>query len=398
MGVILVVDDEEGLRTVISNILKAEGYNVVTSEDGHKAISIFRQENVDAVFLDIRLPDMDGVQILEEMKKFNPQVPVIMCSGFADIETAVNTVRMGAFDYINKPFKRDEVLRAAAKAVRARNSGSVNVPLQGQTVRDASVNEPTVATKPIEKKTSNIIPAIVSLGAVIAIVGGMFFLSRNIISPKDIEFSTPYSNPTALTYDGKNLWASDWVTQSIYKHNIRNLAVESVYPMTGSHPTGLAFDGVYLWSCDSWARAIYKRSLDGTLSIIVSYPSPGKEPSGLFWDGMYLWCFDSKEQKIYKLRVKAEGLMIEKEFPSPCRVPVGMFSDKNSFWIADSETNKIFQVDKNSFSVIEIYSLSQYQSGGKLAGMTFDGTYIWTCSEGNQKIYRHSKKSLKSIK
>jgi len=390
MATALVVDDEPGLRTVMSNILKSEGYNVITAEDGRKAIDMVRLSNPDLIFLDIRLPDMDGLQILEEVKKINPGIPVIMCSGFSDVESAVHTVKMGAFDYISKPFKREEVLKAASRALEARRIPAPQV----------TVVEPKgeIESKPATevKKPVNIMPVIVGIISLVVIVAA-FSLLKNLSSGGISVYSTPYANPTALAWDGKNLWASDWVAQSVYKHNIdEKLSIASVFTLPGSHPTGLTYDGKYLWSCDSWARKIYKRNIDSNLSIIVSYDSPGQEPSALYWDGINLWCCDSKEQKIYRLKVSPTGIFVEKEYISPCRLPVGMFSDKNFFWVADSETNRIYKLNLDDLSLVNIYSYEYEES--KLAGMTYDGKHIWICSDGTQKIFKLSQKNLKKIR
>ncbi len=393
MATVLVVDDESGLRTVMSNILKSEGYNVITAEDGKKAIDAVKLSNPDLIFLDIRLPDMDGLQILEEVKKINPGIPVIMCSGFSDVESAVHTVKMGAFDYISKPFKREEVIKSASKALEARRipapKPTVVEPKEGVEVRPAGE----------VKKPVNIIPAVIGIICLVLVVFG-FSIVKNLFSGRISVYSVPYANPTALAWDGKNLWASDWVAQSIYKHNIDDkLSISSVFSLPGSHPTGLTYDGNYLWSCDSWARKIYKRNVDANLSEIVSYTSPGPEPSALYWDGVNLWCCDSKTQKIYKLKVTPTGINVENEYSSPCRLPVGMFSDKGFFWVADSETNRVYKLNLSDLSLVDIYYIEQQQEkGSKLAGMTYDGKNIWICSDGMQKIYKLSQKSLKKIK
>ena len=117
MATILVVDDEPGLRAVLSSTIKSLGHTVLTAENGNQAIETVKSANPDAIFLDIRLPDMDGLQILEEVKKINPGIPVIMCSGFADVESAINTVKMGAFDYISKPFRKERIPLPSSPAI-----------------------------------------------------------------------------------------------------------------------------------------------------------------------------------------------------------------------------------------------------------------------------------------
>ncbi|OGS18625.1 MAG: hypothetical protein A3J83_04295 [Elusimicrobia bacterium RIFOXYA2_FULL_40_6] len=389
MATVLVVDDEAGLRNVLSQMIASEGHKVVTAENGKLAIDTFKQIVPDAVFLDIRLPDMDGLQILEEFKKINPGIPVIMCSGFSDVESAVQTVKKGAFDYISKPFKRDEVISAARRAVEAR--GAVSSEPARVIQKEGAV------IKKEGKKPVNMIPFVIGIAVVLVSIGIFIFAKP---SGKAFLYNIPYENPTALTWDGKKLWASDWITQSIYKHNIDDkLSIESTVQIPGSHPTGLAFDGQYLWVCDSWSKKISKRNPDSFLNEIVGYTVPLLEPSGLFWDGLNLWCCDAKEQKLYKFSISPSGLTVQEKYSLPARYPAGIFFQGKYLWIADSETNKIYKMDINDpNSPVTIYSLSQFEGkNAKLSGIAYDGKNIWACADGMQTIYKSSLKSLKKV-
>ncbi len=400
MATVLVVDDEQGLRAVLSSIIKSQGHEVLTAENGAIAIEAVKAKNPDAVFLDIRLPDMDGLQILEEIKKINSSIPVIMCSGFADVESAINTVKMGAFDYLSKPFKREEVLKAATKALESKKSPSAQAQYTAPSAfsKDAPAQAAPAVKKSVKAKKPLPMPIIAAVAGVIVLVLALF-AAKSLFTTKTVFYSTPYANPTALCWDGKSIWSSDWVTQSIYKHtNDSKLSIESVFSIAGTHPTGLTYDGQYLWSCDSWAKTIYKRNAGSGLTVIVSYPSPGPEPTGLYWDGMNLWCCDSTQQKIYKLKVLSTGFEVVEKFASPCRFPVGMFSDGKYFWVADSETNGIFKLNLTNLSLVNIYNLPESESGSKVAGMAYDGKYLWACADGTQKIVKCGFGNLKKIR
>jgi CheY-like chemotaxis protein len=398
MATILVVDDEPGLRAVLSGILKSQGYNVLTAENGTIALSTVKQSNPDAMFLDIRLPDMDGLQILEEVKKTNPGIPVIMCSGFSDVESAVQTVKMGAFDYISKPFKRDEVIKAAAKALQARSTtpgqGPATVlPKEGITPAQPGVSKSA-------KKSGLSIPIIAGIAAAVVLLVFIGLVMKGSSGGKGTAYPIIYANPVALTWDGKSLWACDWIAQSVYKHTIDDkLTIASTYQIPNIHFSGLAFDGQYLWTSDSWTRQINKHNMDASLSLVVSYPAISPEPAGLFWDGTNLWCCDTKEQKIYKLAVSVNGLLIVKDYPNPCRIAAGLFIDKDSLYVADSETNKIHKFTISDMSSAGVYTLPEYEEPGeKIAGITFDGKNIWTCTMTTQKVYKNSKSDLKKVK
>ncbi|MGM5469877.1 sigma-54-dependent transcriptional regulator [Flavobacteriaceae bacterium LMO-SS05] len=105
MSKILVIEDEASIRRVLVKILSEENnaYHVEEAEDGLIGIEKIRKEDYDLVLCDIKMPKMDGVEVLEAVKKIKPEIPIVMISGHGDLDTAVNTMRMGAFDYISKP-------------------------------------------------------------------------------------------------------------------------------------------------------------------------------------------------------------------------------------------------------------------------------------------------------
>jgi len=100
---ILIIDDEESIRNVLRDILEMEDYKVDEAKDGINALSKLKKGGYDAVICDIKMPKMDGMEVLERVQILQPDLPVIMISGHGDIDTAVETVKKGAFDYISKP-------------------------------------------------------------------------------------------------------------------------------------------------------------------------------------------------------------------------------------------------------------------------------------------------------
>ncbi len=105
MPKILVIEDEAAIRRVLVKILSEESdtYQVEEAEDGLQGIEAIKKEDYDLVLCDIKMPKMDGVEVLEAVKKIKPETPIVMISGHGDLDTAVNTMRLGAFDYISKP-------------------------------------------------------------------------------------------------------------------------------------------------------------------------------------------------------------------------------------------------------------------------------------------------------
>jgi two-component system response regulator PilR (NtrC family) len=118
---ILVVDDEESMRKLLEIALGKEGYRLTLAESGKKATEIFDKSSYDLVISDIKMPDMSGVDVLRHIKETDPSVPVIMVTAYASAETAVEALRLGAYDYLTKPFKLEELkanIRNALEKVR----------------------------------------------------------------------------------------------------------------------------------------------------------------------------------------------------------------------------------------------------------------------------------------
>lgn len=115
---ILVVDDEESVRKLLTVVLKREGYHVEIAVDGQDALQKFSIVKPDLVLMDIRMPNVDGITAFEQMKKLSKDVMVILLTAFAAVETAVEAIKLGAFDYVIKPFNIDEVKLLANRAIQ----------------------------------------------------------------------------------------------------------------------------------------------------------------------------------------------------------------------------------------------------------------------------------------
>ena len=117
METILIVDDEKDLRFNLSNILKDEGYNAIAVGDGRRALNAVKKNSPNLVLLDMKLPQMDGMQILEKMKKIDKNVIVIMLTAYGDITSSVRAMKLGAFDYLTKPFDNEELILVIKRAL-----------------------------------------------------------------------------------------------------------------------------------------------------------------------------------------------------------------------------------------------------------------------------------------
>ena len=119
MSKILIIEDEAAIRRVLSKILSEENdaYIVEDAEDGVAGLEKIKNNDYDLVLCDIKMPKMDGVEVLEAVKKIKPEIPIVMISGHGDMETAIQTMRLGAFDYISKPPDLNRLLNTVRNAL-----------------------------------------------------------------------------------------------------------------------------------------------------------------------------------------------------------------------------------------------------------------------------------------
>tara|TARA_R110001583_G_scaffold26142_3_gene94336 strand:+ start:5727 stop:6890 length:1164 start_codon:yes stop_codon:yes gene_type:complete len=119
MPKILIIEDEAAIRRVLKKIISEENdaYDVEEAEDGLVGIEMITKSDFDLVLCDIKMPKMDGVEVLEKVKKLKPEIPMVMISGHGDLDTAVNTMRLGAFDYISKPPDLNRLLNTVRNAL-----------------------------------------------------------------------------------------------------------------------------------------------------------------------------------------------------------------------------------------------------------------------------------------
>jgi len=118
LGEALIVDDEENVRILLRRILEGAGYSVETASDGQEAINKASQTDFDVVLLDINMPILSGVEVLQWISENKPRVCAIMVTAIADIHSGIDSMKLGAYDYIVKPFNREEVLSKIGKALQ----------------------------------------------------------------------------------------------------------------------------------------------------------------------------------------------------------------------------------------------------------------------------------------
>ncbi len=127
---VLIIDDEEIMRDILGTLLEREGYSVRLAASGQEGLDLAKSLPFDAVIVDVMMPGLDGLQVLDELKKHDEELPVLMVTAYASMESAIAAMKKGAFDYITKPFKNDEVLVVLQNAIERRQLVAENVVLK----------------------------------------------------------------------------------------------------------------------------------------------------------------------------------------------------------------------------------------------------------------------------
>jgi len=117
MSIVLIVDDKDLLRDSVGQTLQRAGFTVVTASDGAAALEMIARRRPDAVVTDLRMPEMTGLELIERIRQIDDELPIVMMTAFSTVETAVEAIKLGAYDYITKPFEGDELIIAVKRAI-----------------------------------------------------------------------------------------------------------------------------------------------------------------------------------------------------------------------------------------------------------------------------------------
>ncbi|MDH5468755.1 MAG: sigma-54 dependent transcriptional regulator [Candidatus Aminicenantes bacterium] len=180
---ILVIDDEETIRDACRQILKKEGYSVKTAEDGIEGLRLFRTEFFHAVLLDLKLPDMDGMEILSQIKEEHPKTPVIIITGYASIDSAIEAMKRGASDYLSKPFSPEQLRLITKKSLDSRKMLIENIYLREELEKQVEFNM-VIGKSTVMERVLDIVKRISSSDSTVLITGesgtGKEILAREI--------------------------------------------------------------------------------------------------------------------------------------------------------------------------------------------------------------------------
>jgi len=244
---ILIVDDEPGIVTMLARILEDEGYQVVSTGSGNEAIELYRLRRPAAVFLDIWLPDRDGLETLQVLREIDPDAAVIMMSGHGSAPTAVKAIKMGAYEYLEKPLAYSavtEALDGALEAKRSRPARNTTAVLDMARVH----SEPRTFTPPVApllrdsgqpQRTIRSSTVIYGLGLhsgsrtgmvlqALPPDSGVHFLTlpRGVQIPAHIGVVADSEYATTLTHDGESIRTVEHLLSSLHARGIGNLLIK----------------------------------------------------------------------------------------------------------------------------------------------------------------------------
>jgi UDP-3-O-[3-hydroxymyristoyl] N-acetylglucosamine deacetylase len=248
-ALVLIVDDEPGILTTLSQILADEGYRTITTTSGEEAVHLFREQRPEVVFLDIWLPDWDGLETLQALRDIDPNAMVIMMSGHGTSETAVKAIKMGAQDYLEKPLSYDRTVRAVEEALKA---GHARVEAAGAGVLEASREriEPVMKFEPppelkilrsTDRRQRTIREASVIYGLGLHSGGrtgmviqplppdtGIHFLTlpRGITMPAHVSSVAETDYATSLTRGGESIRTVEHLLSALHASGVTNLLVK----------------------------------------------------------------------------------------------------------------------------------------------------------------------------
>jgi two-component system response regulator PilR (NtrC family) len=134
-GTIHIIDDEPIIHEVLGDLLTSEGYTVVNSPNGEEALEKHSSRSFELILLDLLMPGMDGIEVLKRLKKIDPHAVIIIITAYASVESAISAMKMGAFDYVQKPFKHDELLLTMKRAIEHKKLQEENLRLKDELKR-----------------------------------------------------------------------------------------------------------------------------------------------------------------------------------------------------------------------------------------------------------------------
>jgi two-component system response regulator PilR (NtrC family) len=226
---ILIIDDEEIMREILEALLVREGYQVRIAASGEEGIELAKTGSFDAAIVDVMMPGLDGIAVLEELKRLDDDLPVVMITAFASVETAIAAMKRGAFDYITKPFKNDEVLVVVRNAIERHRLVAENTALRQNLQAQAARFSGIIGRSPKMKQIFDLIIQAAPSRSTILITGesgtGKELVARAIHS------NSPRAERAFVTVNSGNL-PPDLLESTLFGH-VKGAFTGAINPKKG---------------------------------------------------------------------------------------------------------------------------------------------------------------------
>ncbi len=228
-GSILVIDDEEIMREILETLLVREGYEVRLAANAAEGLELAKTLPFDAAIVDVMMPGMDGVQTLDELKRIDDELPVLMITAFASVENAIAAMKRGAFDYVTKPFKNDEVLAVLRNAVERRRLMAENTALRQNLQAQYHKFSGIIGRSPRMKQVFDLIIQAAPSRSTILITGESG-TGKELIA-RAIHTNSPRADRAFVTVNSGNL-PPDLLESTLFGH-VKGAFTGAVYPKKG---------------------------------------------------------------------------------------------------------------------------------------------------------------------
>jgi DNA-binding NtrC family response regulator len=225
---ILVIDDEEVMRDVLGTLLTQAGFRVTLAKDGAEGLAVARKHSFDAAIVDVMLPEVGGLEVLEEIKRIDPDLVVLMITAFASVETALSAMKKGAFDYVTKPFKHEEVLHILRNGLRARRLQAENRDLR-RALKDQSHFTEIVGKSPRMQQVFNLISQAAPSRSTILVVGESG-TGKELVA-KAIHVNSPRADKAFIVVNSGSL-PHDLLESNLFGH-VKGAFTGAVYAKKG---------------------------------------------------------------------------------------------------------------------------------------------------------------------
>jgi len=228
-GSVLVIDDEEVMREILEALLTREGYRVKVASSGEEGLELARGTSFDAAIVDVMMPGIDGITTLETLKKIDEDLPVVMVTAFASVETAISAMKRGAFDYVTKPFKNDEVVLVVRNAVERRQLVAENAALRQSLQAQAQKFSGIIGRSPRMRQVFNLIMQAAPSRSTILITGESG-TGKELVA-RAIHANSPRADRAFVTVNSGNL-PPDLLESTLFGH-VKGAFTGAINPKKG---------------------------------------------------------------------------------------------------------------------------------------------------------------------